>query len=112
MAERATAWGNWQSFVENTQKLNPVVSAGAISALAGLATGLEILFAFLLLTPLKTPLVARLTGVLLLFFAIAMAINIHIKAPLDYSVFIASAAAFALSELVQIKNSRPDLKMP
>jgi hypothetical protein len=37
------------------------------------------------------------TGVLLLIFALAMSVSLGIKAPLDYSVWVGSAAAFLLS---------------
>lgn len=41
----------------------------------------------------------RLSGVLLLFFALAMTFSTSLKGALDYSVFTASAGAFALGAM-------------
>ena len=67
----------------------PWFPEASIPVLAVLATAAEVLFALCLL----------LGGFLLLLFALSMSFSIGIKAPLDYSVFTASAAAFALSLL-------------
>lgn len=96
-----SAWGDWGSFVEYTQLLNPRIPDALISFTAGVATGLEIILAIGLLIPYKTMWTARISGILLLIFGLAMAIHLNIKAPMDYSVFPASAAAFALSFLVR-----------
>lgn len=94
-----SAWGNWTSFVEYTAVLNPWFPEASIPVLAVIATAAEVLFALCLLLGFKTELFARLSGFLLLLFALSMSFSIGIKAPLDYSVFTASAAAFALSLL-------------
>jgi thiosulfate dehydrogenase [quinone] large subunit len=94
-----SAWGNWNSFVEYTQLLNPLVPNQLISAVAAAATFFEILFGFALLLGFKTKLFAKLSGVLLLLFGLSMTFTTGIKGPLDYSVFVASAAAFALSTM-------------
>ena len=92
-----SAWGNWKSFLNYTQTLNPLVPSSIIPFIAWTSTFLEIAFGVCLITGFKTSLIARLSGWLLLIFAIAMTFARGIKAPLDYSVFSASAAAFALS---------------
>lgn len=92
-----SAWGNWTNFLEYTQKINPWFPSSLIPAVGGIATGAEIVFAFFLLIGYKTELFARLSGFLLLAFGLAMAFSLGIKGPLDYSVFSASAGAFALS---------------
>ncbi len=101
-----SAWGNWGNFITYTQTINPFVPISAIPLLAYSATILEIVFAILLLTNFKTTLVARGVGFLLLLFALAMTTSKSIKGPLDYSVFCASASAFALSILVRPKQNQ------
>ncbi len=93
------AWGSWEVFVEYTHSLLPWLSDTGAQAAAILATVAEALFAIFLLVGWKTKLFAILSGALLLSFAIAMAFSLGIKAPLDYSVFPAAAAAFALSAM-------------
>ncbi len=92
-----SAWGNWENFLKYTQTLNPYIPANIIPLLGYAATALEILLGILLLINFKTPLVAKASGILLLLFALSMTFSKSIKVPLDYSVFCAAAAAFALS---------------
>lgn len=94
-----SAWGNWNSFVEYTQLLNPWVPSQMISVVAVAATFFEILFGFALLLGFKTKFFAKLSGILLLLFGLSMTFTTGIKGPLDYSVFAASSAAFALSTM-------------
>jgi uncharacterized membrane protein YphA (DoxX/SURF4 family) len=70
-----------------------------ISVIGIIATLVEIVFAICIFIGFKTELFAKLTGVLLLTFALSMTFSIGIKPALDYSVFIASAGAFALSTI-------------
>lgn len=98
-----SAWGNWESFISYTQLLNPWVPGSLIGFVGGIATFFEVFFAIALLTTYKTPLIAKGTGFLLLIFGLAMAASLNIKAPLDYSVFTASGAAFALGVLSKKK---------
>lgn len=92
-------WGNWENFVAYTQAINPWLPESLISPAAIVATIAEIIFPICLLLGYKTEFVARLSGFLLLLFALAMTFSSGIKGPLDYSVFSASAAAFALSAM-------------
>lgn len=92
-----SAWGNWDAFLAYTQSLNPFVPSSLIPALGGLVTGLEVVLGMFLLFGFKTSWSAKVSGLLLLIFALAMTLNAGIKGPLDYSVFSASAAAFGLS---------------
>jgi len=62
-----------------------------------IATVAEIILGLFLLLGLKTELMAKLSGYLLLLFALSMTFSLGIKTPFDYSVFSASAAAFSLS---------------
>jgi thiosulfate dehydrogenase [quinone] large subunit len=92
-----SAWGTWSKFLDYTRLINPWLPDGLISTVGVVATGAEILFAICLLIGFKTELVARLSGFLMLAFALSMMFSTGIKGVLDYSVLSASAAAFALS---------------
>ena len=99
-----SAWGNWRNFVAYTKVLNPFAPDSLVPFLAYAATGFEIALGILLLTTFKTVWVARASCALLLIFASSMTIAKGIKAPLDYSVFTAAAAAFALSIIVSVQS--------
>lgn len=92
-----SSWNNWSNFLDYTKNVNTWAPDSMISFLGFTATFLEVLFGICLLVGFKTEFFAKLSGVLLLFFALAMGFSLHLKAPLDYSVFTAAAAAFALS---------------
>lgn len=99
--ESVSAWGNWNNFIAYTQVINPWIPESLVPTLAIVATIAEIIFAIGLLIGFKTELVARLSGLLLLLFALSMTFSTGIKGAFDYSVFSASAAAFALSLMKQ-----------
>lgn len=92
-----SVWGNWENFLAYTEVLNPWIPQSIIPILGTLATLAEIVFAIGLIIGFKTEIFAKLSGFLLLLFALSMTFSVGIKAPFDYSVFIASAAAFSLS---------------
>lgn len=94
-----SAWGNWGNFVISTKSLNPFLPESLISITAIAATGAELVLGLCLIIGFKTRLFAKLSGFLLLFFALAMTFSTGIKSAFDYSVFIASAGAFALSTM-------------
>lgn len=98
-SKEVSAWGNWDNFVQYTQLINPWCPIALVPTLAIIATSAEILFAVFLLIGFKTELFAKLSGLLLLVFALSMTFSIGIKGAFDYSVFIASAGAFALSTM-------------
>ena len=89
-------WGDMDKFVAYTQSLIPYIPADVVPVLAWTATVLEVLFSICLLVGLKLKWTASLTGLMILVFAIAMATSVGIKAPLNYSAFTASAAAFGI----------------
>jgi uncharacterized membrane protein YphA (DoxX/SURF4 family) len=91
------AWGNFARFVNYTHILTPVFPMSVSVFFAWAATGAETVFAILLLTGWRIRAISMLSGLLLLAFAISMALSLGIKAPLDYSVFTAAAAALVLS---------------
>ncbi|MBC9928760.1 DoxX family protein [Chitinophaga qingshengii] len=92
-----SAWGNWDNFLAYTGQLMPWLPGPLLNAAAIIATAAELILGIVLLVNFKTRLIAIASGILLLLFAIAMTFSLGIKAPLNYSVFAASAAAFALS---------------
>ncbi|WP_237274442.1 DoxX family protein [Tenacibaculum ovolyticum] len=94
-----SAWGNWGSFLEYTQLINPWIPASMIPLLGAVVTIVEVVFAVCLIAGFKTELIAKLSGFLILLFAFSMTFSTGIKGVLDYSVFSAAAAAFALSLL-------------
>jgi thiosulfate dehydrogenase (quinone) large subunit len=106
--EEVSVWGTWDKFLEYTQLINPWIPNSMIPAVGFLATSAEIIFAVFLLIGFKTELFAKLSGFLLLLFALAMTFSTGIKGALDFSVFGASAAAFALS-LMKEKSWELDL---
>ena len=96
-SKEVSAWGNWDNFLKYTQKLNPLIPPSYIPFLGWTSTLLEIVFGFCLIIGFKTSFTAKLSGWLLLIFALTMTFSVGIKAPLDASVFAASAGAFGLS---------------
>ena len=98
-SKEVSAWGNWDNFVQYTEVINPWFPTALVPTVAIIATSAEIVFAVFLLIGFKTELFAKLSGLLLLIFALSMTFSIGIKGAFDYSVFIASAGAFALSTM-------------
>lgn len=103
-SKEVSVWGNWNNFIAYTQAINPWMPHSLINFIGWFVTILEIVLAVGLLTNIKTPLVAKITGLLLLIFGLAMTFFLNIKAPLDYSVFVGSAAAFLLSYIAKNKS--------
>ena len=95
--KEVSVWGNWDNFLQYTELINPWFPNAMIPTLGVLATLAEIVFALCLIVGFKTELVAKLSGYLLLIFALSMTFSTGVKGALDYSVLSASAAAFALS---------------
>lgn len=96
-SKEISVWENWDNFLSYTQIINPWVPNSLIPTLGLVATILEIIFAIFLIIGFKTELFAKLSGILLLVFGLSMTFSTGIKGAFDYSVFTASAGAFALS---------------
>jgi uncharacterized membrane protein YphA (DoxX/SURF4 family) len=94
---QGVSWGNWENFVAYSQAVNSFAGPQLNHGLAVIATILEALLAVLLLTGYKTRLAAIASGILLVGFALAMSYSFGVKPSLDYSVWTAAAASFALS---------------
>lgn len=97
--KEVAVWGNWNNFLEYTQVINPWFPSAFIPAIGTLATAAEVVFAVGLIIGLKTELFAKLSGTLLLIFALSMTFSTGIKGAFDFSVFSASAAAFAIAAI-------------
>jgi uncharacterized membrane protein YphA (DoxX/SURF4 family) len=91
------AWGDFARFAAYTGKLNWFVPTILLPTLAWASTFAEILLGLALVVGLFTRIAALLSGMILLLFALAMTIVLGVKAPLDFSVFSASAGAFLLA---------------
>ncbi|EIJ39374.1 hypothetical protein JoomaDRAFT_2392 [Galbibacter orientalis DSM 19592] len=96
-SKNVSVWGNWDNFLGYTQLINPWIPNSLVPTIGILATGAEIIFAVFLIIGFKTELFAKLSGLLLLLFALSMTFSTGIKGAFDFSVFTASAGAFALS---------------
>jgi len=94
--EPNVSWGNYARFVDYTAKLNWFLPAAIIPVLAIVATSAETLFGVLLVLGWNTRITALLSGVLLMTFALTMAVALGVKAPLDFSVFSAAGGALLL----------------
>jgi len=103
-----SAWGNWDSFLSYTQLINPWIPSSLVSFAGTTASIAEAVFAIGLIIGFKTELLAKLSGYLMLLFALAITFSSGLKGALDYSVFAASAGAFALS-LMKDKHFEIDL---
>ena len=97
IGQKNVAWGDFGHFIAYTAKLNWFVPPALISPLAWAATVAETALGVLLLFGLFLRVSAALSGILLLLFALVMSFASGVKAPLDYSVFSASAGAFLLA---------------
>lgn len=99
-------WGDFAHFTRYVGMVNSFMPARTIPVLAWLATIAEATFGIGLILGIYKRAVALGSAILLLLFATAMAISFGIKAPLDYSVFGASAAAFLLLAMQQQKSAK------
>ena len=97
--KKISAWGNWESFLISTKSLNPLIPENLIPIFGVMATAAEIIFGICLLVGFRTQLFAKLSGFLLLVFALAITFSSGIKGAFDYSVFAASGGAFALATM-------------
>lgn len=96
------SWGDFHNFLFYTAKLNPWCPGKYLPLLGVGTTIAEAGLGILLIVGLWTPIVSFLTGILTLTFAGAMTAVLGVHAPLNYEVFVFSAASFVLSSF------RPD----
>jgi uncharacterized membrane protein YphA (DoxX/SURF4 family) len=91
------SWGNFHNFLLYTAKLNPWCPAAYLPLLGATVTILEAGLGILLILGLATRMSALLTGMVTLVFGAAMTFVLGVHAPLNYSVFVFSAASFLLA---------------
>lgn len=91
------AWGDMSHFLPYVAKLNPWFPSAAIPVVGWAVTIAEIVLGVLLLFGLQTRWAARLSGWLLLAFALGMTFGTGVKTAFDASVFAASGGAFMLA---------------
>jgi thiosulfate dehydrogenase (quinone) large subunit len=93
------AWGDFSHFLAYAQQLNPYLPASWIPAVGWIVTVAETLLGVALLLGFHTRIASRLSGFLLLAFAIGMTMGTGVKSALNASVFSASGGAFILGEI-------------
>src|SRR5215831_3275691 len=91
------AWGNFDTFLAYTAQLNPYLPTAWIPTLGWIVTLTEVACGLALIVGFQTRRVAVGSGLMLLAFALGMIMGSGIKAPLNYSVFSASAGALLLA---------------
>jgi uncharacterized membrane protein YphA (DoxX/SURF4 family) len=100
-------WGAWQPFVEYTRSLIIYLPQSLLPSAAIIATVAEVVLGVWLLVGWRLRVAAYASAALLLTFALSMTASLGVKSPLNYSVFTAAAAAFALAVL-HGSPTRPD----
>ena len=90
------SWGDFERFTAYTARLLWFLPPSLVSPAAILATAAEVIVAGGLLVGWRLHWWAFAAAALLLSFALAMACALGVKAPTDYSVWTAAAAAFLL----------------
>lgn len=91
------SWGSFHNFLLYTAKLNPWCPTACLPLLGCAVTIAEAGLAILLILGISTRVASLLTGMLTLGFAAAMTFVLGVHAPLNYSVFVFSAASFVLA---------------
>lgn len=105
------AWGDWAHFISYTARLTWFLPGSLIQPVGVLATVLETILAIGLLTGFRPRSFAWASSGLLLLFALSMTFALGVKAPLDYSVYTAAAAAALLATVgcqhKTLENAKP-----
>jgi thiosulfate dehydrogenase (quinone) large subunit len=91
------AWGGFPQFAAYTARLNPWAPAALVQPLAWFVTIAETILGVALVVGLGTRYAALASGVLMGLFALGLTVGTGVKSALNYSVFAASAGAFALA---------------
>lgn len=99
------SWVNFHNFLLYTAKLNPWCPAACLPLLGVVVTIAEAGLGMLLILGLWMRLAGLLNGIMALTFAAAMTFVLGVHAPLNYEVFVFSAASFLLATLKPDKLS-------
>ena len=100
------SWGNLEHYNAYVAQLNWFVPAVFIPLVGWTGTVAETALAISLLVGWRLRWAALLSATLLLVFALTMTVALGPKAPLSYSVFTASSAAFLLFAIQPAKDSQ------
>jgi hypothetical protein len=100
------AWGDFEHFTAYTARLLWLLPSSLVTPAAIAATGAEIILAGGLLIGWRLHWWAFASAALLLSFALTMSCALGVKAPLDYSVWTAAAAAFLLGAVASLRGQR------
>jgi uncharacterized membrane protein YphA (DoxX/SURF4 family) len=104
------SWGNVEQYNAYVAVLNWFLPASLIGIIGWMATIAEISLALALLAGWQLRLTAVLSALLLLSFALTMAMALGPKAPLSYSVFSAASAAFLLFAIQPASTKRESIR--
>jgi hypothetical protein len=105
------AWGDFDRFTAYTARLLWSLPPSLVGPAAILATGAEMILAGGLLVGWRLHWWAFAAAALLLSFALTMSCALGVKAPLDYSVWTAAAAALLLG-VVALREQSTDHAEP
>jgi uncharacterized membrane protein YphA (DoxX/SURF4 family) len=94
---RNVAWGNFDTFLAYAAQLNPYLPAAWIPMVGWGVTLAEAACGLALIVGFQTRKVAVGSGLLLVAFALGMALGVGVKTPFNSSVFSAAAGAFLLA---------------
>lgn len=89
-------WGDWEHFINYTQKLMPYFDRSMTNVMGGIATVVELVIAVLLIIGYKTKYAALVSSLLTLTFILFMSTSIGIQRPINFGVFTATTASFLL----------------
>lgn len=104
------SWGNIAQYNAYVAVLNWFLPAGLSGIVGWTATIAEISLGIALLAGWQLRRTALLTALLLLSFALTMAMALGPKAPLSYSVFSAASAAFLLFAIQPATTNRKSIR--
>jgi len=99
------SWGDWKHFSEYAHQVMYFLPYSVAEIFAIIATICELSFGILLVVGLFTKWAAIGSGMLTFFFAASMIAAFGITSPINYSVFVVSAASFLLATIDQYKWS-------
>jgi uncharacterized membrane protein YphA (DoxX/SURF4 family) len=99
------SWGNFHNFLLYTAKLNPWCPGACLPLLGVVVTIAEAGLGIILILGFSTRVAGMLTGMITLAFAASITFVLGVHAPLNYSVFVFSAASFLLASQAPDKLS-------
>lgn len=93
----SVAWGNLENYYDSVRALNPYLPELLVPVVGWGVNVAEVVLAVMLIVGFKARWAGLISGVLMLVFGLANAVNFGIKVPLNYSIFSASAAALLIA---------------